>query len=424
MLCDDVAVEVDDEGKVVGVHNACARGNAHFRHAAEGVNESPLVRDESGELRPATLEEALDRAAGLLLEASLPLLYGWSTTTCEAQWEGLKLARALGAVIDSTASICQGHAFAALQAVGGATCTLGDVINKCDAVIYWGANPHEAHPRHVGKTAFSRGMFRISGREMKKLVTVDVRTTPTAHANDLFLQVAPGTDFEVLQALRVALRDDGSLPATLGGLPGSKWREFLDLVKQAEFPAFFFGLGLTASPGGVHNVEALLSFARALADLAGVPAQVVPMVGHANMRGACETFLAGAGVPFGASFARRDRPGSCWSQPGETTTFDLLRSGQADALLIVGADPASHLPLAVAAELRSVPVVVLDARSTQTTRFADVVIPTKRAGLEATGTAVRFDGVPVRLSAPLRLTGRDWPDDATVLRNLRERVER
>ena len=66
------------------------------------------------------------------------------------------------------------------------TCTLGEVKNRADLVIYWGGNPAECHPRHFTKYALMpKGRFIPNGRKDRTMVLVDIRETPTAKAADI-----------------------------------------------------------------------------------------------------------------------------------------------------------------------------------------------------------------------------------------------
>ena len=79
------------------------------------------------------------------------------------------------------------------------TCTLGEVKNRADFIIYWGGNPAECHPRHFTKyTLTQKGKFVPNGRKDRTMVLVDIRETPSVKAADIFLQIRPGKDFEVL----------------------------------------------------------------------------------------------------------------------------------------------------------------------------------------------------------------------------------
>ena len=87
------------------------------------------------------------------------------------------------------------------------TCTLGEVKNRADLIIYWGGNPAECHPRHFTKyTLMQKGKFVPNGRKDRTMVLVDIRETPSAKAADIFLQVRPGKDFEVITILRALVK--------------------------------------------------------------------------------------------------------------------------------------------------------------------------------------------------------------------------
>ena len=106
-----------------------------------------MIRKE-GELKEVSYQEAYDRAAEILLKAEKPLLYGWASTVCEAQKKGILLAEEVGAVLDSTATVCHGPSVIGIEEKGLPGATLGQVKNRADTIVFWGCNPAEAHPRH------------------------------------------------------------------------------------------------------------------------------------------------------------------------------------------------------------------------------------------------------------------------------------
>ena len=90
---------------------------------------------------------------------------------------------------------------------GKVSCTLGEVKNRADFILYWGGNPAECHPRHFTKyTIMQKGKFIPEGRKGRTMVLVDIRETMSVKAADIFLQVRPGKDFEVITALRALVK--------------------------------------------------------------------------------------------------------------------------------------------------------------------------------------------------------------------------
>jgi formylmethanofuran dehydrogenase subunit B len=99
-VCDDIQLHANDE-RIVEAKRACVLGKAWFlNHTAERLYPDALVDG-----RETSVEEAIAAAAELLTQADLPLVYGMSNITCEAQREAVALAERLGGVIDSHTSL-------------------------------------------------------------------------------------------------------------------------------------------------------------------------------------------------------------------------------------------------------------------------------------------------------------------------------
>jgi formylmethanofuran dehydrogenase subunit B len=56
--------------------------------------------------------------------------------------------------------------------------TPGQIKNRSDAIVFWGCNPVQAHPRHMSRySSFARGFFTEKCRKGRKIIAVDVRKT-------------------------------------------------------------------------------------------------------------------------------------------------------------------------------------------------------------------------------------------------------
>ena len=99
-VCDDIELRADSE-RIVETKAACVLGTAWFKnHTAERLYPDALIDG-----KPATVNEAVEAAAEYLYNANLPLVYGLSNTTCEAQREAVRLAELIGGVVDSHTSL-------------------------------------------------------------------------------------------------------------------------------------------------------------------------------------------------------------------------------------------------------------------------------------------------------------------------------
>ncbi|MGD9491425.1 MAG: molybdopterin-dependent oxidoreductase, partial [Methanoregulaceae archaeon] len=164
--CDDLEVLVSDDGKkVLETRNACVIGNEIFHHASSPNRPTrPRMRQEDGTVKEVTYDEAIDYTAKTLLKAKKPLIYGFGSTNCEGMSAVARVAEKAGAVLDNCASICHGPSFLAIFDNGYPSCTLGEVKNRADVVLFWGCNPMHAHPRHTSRySIFPRGFFTTKG---------------------------------------------------------------------------------------------------------------------------------------------------------------------------------------------------------------------------------------------------------------------
>jgi len=299
---------------------------------------------------------------------------------------------------------------------GKVTCTLGEVKNRADLIIYWGGNPAECHPRHFTKyTLTQKGKFVPKGRKGRTMVLVDIRETPSVKAADIFLQVRPSMDFEVLTTLRALIKDQPVNPDAVAetGLTVAQLQELADRMKKARFGVLFFGMGLSMTRGKHMNSAALLALAAELNAFTKFVA--MPMRGHGNVTGADVVMRWTTGYPFGVNLCR----GYPRYNPGEFSTVDLLLRGDNDGALILGADPGATMPQPAIDHLARIPTIVLDPKVTHTSRLARVHITTAVTGISAPGTAYRMDEIPLPLRPALKSP---YPTDEEVLRRIYKAV--
>jgi len=455
--CDDLEVIVENN-KIIDARNACALSAAKFSNYSAHRNTKPFVR-KNGKLVEASLNEAIKKSAEILSKASYPLLYGWSCTSCEAIRAGLELAEEVGGVIDNTSTICHGPSTLAIQDVGLPAATLGQIRHRADLIIYWGSNPWSSHPRHIERyTALSEGRFQKgiwrrllsrlsadSGRkkrsivarlvfkrgslalpekeqkaqyafpsEGRKFIVFDVRKTRSADMADYFVQIEPGKDYEVLQALRALIRDEELDVEEVAGIPAETLEEIADLMINCRFGILFFGLGLTMSRGKIRNVEAAIKLTRDLN--MRTKFLIMPMRGHFNVTGADTVFTWQTGYPYAVDFSH----GYPRYNPGETSAVDILRRGDSDAALIVASDPVSNFPNEVTHNLVKKPLIVIDPHMSLTALMADVFIPSAFVGIEAEGTTYRMDHVPLPLKKLVEPPGGCLPDEEILRRIAQE----
>lgn len=411
-VCDDMELTVDmDEKRITKAKNACVLGRAWF--AEHVIEDKPAALIDGKEV---SVEDAIEEAAQVLARAKFPITYGLSDTTCEAQRQAVAITDIIRGTIDTTTSVCHGPSGIAFQGVGESTMSLGEVKNRADFVLYWGGNPAESHPRHFTRYAVTpKGMYIPNGRKDRTVVLVDVRKTPSAPVADLFLQVKPGKDFELLWALR-ALVKGRHIDPNIEEITGVSLETLADLVekmKNCRYGVLFFGMGLTMTRGRHFNSGALLALATDLNEFTHFVAK--PVRGHGNVTGADNVVSWQTGYPFGVNFSR----GFPRFNPGEFTTVDTLSRGDADAALIIASDPASNFPRAAIEQMKKIPVISLDTKRTDTSKLAHVAFSTATYGINTSGTVYRMDDIPITLRPAF---DSPFPTDEEILTAIKKRV--
>jgi formylmethanofuran dehydrogenase subunit B len=437
-LCDDIELTIED-GKVAKVKNGCSVCESKFLgYRSEHRTRTPLMR-KNGELVEVSIADAVHKAAEILARANYPILYGWSSTSCEAQRVGMELAEEVSGVIDNTSVVCHGPSVLSVQEVGLPSCTLGQIRHRADFIIYWGCDPWSAHPRHLERyTAFTEGRFEKSDwrgymkkvkasvgkkkvksalrrefvrkqpqvmpepeimskpppamwKEGRKLMFVDVRKTMSAENADYFIQVEPNKDYELMQALRALVRDQDLDVDKVAGVPVEYLEEVADAMVRCEFGVIFFGLGLTMSAGKFRNVDVAISLVRDLN--MRTKFVIMAMRGHFNVTGADIVSTWQSGYPYAVDYSL----GYPRYNPGETSVTDVLLRQESDAALVIASDPVSNFPRKAVEHLVKNPLVVIDPHMNATALMGDVVFPSAFVGIEVGGTAYRMDHVPLPL---------------------------
>jgi len=412
-VCDDMELTVDlDEKRITKAKNACVLGRAWF--AEHTIGDWPVAMIDGKEV---SKEEAIEETAQTLVKAKFPIIYGLSDTTCEAQRQAVAISDIIRGTIDTTTSVCHGPSGLAFQGVGESTMSLGEVKNRADLVIYWGGNPAASHPRHFTRyTVTPKGMFIPNGRKDRTVVLVDIRKTPSAPVADLFIQVKPGKDFEVLWALRALVKGKNIDPSIEEetGVSLATLEDLVDKMKNCRYGVLFFGMGLTMTRGRHFNSGAIMALTTDLNEFTHFVTK--PVRGHGNVTGADNVLSWQTGYPFGVNFNR----GYPRFNPGEFTTVDTLSRGDADAAMFIASDPASNFPKVAIEHMKKIPVISLDTKQTETSNLAHVAFATSTYGINTGGTVYRMDDVPITMRSAF---DSPYPDDEEILTAIKKRVQ-
>ncbi|MGQ9669184.1 MAG: hypothetical protein ACUVWY_03340 [Desulfosoma sp.] len=405
-LCDDIDVVIQND-RVMEVVNACAWGAARFLGWKRFSSSMPRALCATHRKRSRQRRQALPRQDAVaecrehLFHAQRVVVYGLSQLSVESLeclMQGLRWWKTLwipsdGLLLEAFVNLYRWHT--------PASTTLECVRNNADFVVFWGANPLRSAPRLLARyILFPRGRFTERGVEDRAAWAVDIQTTEMARVTKL-LSIPQDAERAFLQTLHQA-SFEGPVTST-AGVADKELRAFLKDLNRARYRVFFLGRGPLFHAHGSAVLEGLAAWVENLGALA--PTFLLPMPTDFNSAGFLLAFLSCGGLANPLWHLQGDLHG--WNpQPG-----DLLLALSGDCFWFLKEEQKQ------AVQKHRIPVLALSAYETMTTAEADVVIAVGLQGLEASGFAVRLDGVSFYVE---RLWDRDLPSDTVVMQELFE----
>jgi formylmethanofuran dehydrogenase subunit B len=380
LLCDDVTLEASSEG--VRLRPECGLGAQWFSERIRRLVGTPSATIDG---EATDVESALTRAAELLRRARRPLVHGFDGATVEDARAAVALADRLGALVSTGAVSGPWPGAPAVPLRGASTATLGEIRERSQLVVIWREDPETTHPRLLERLGFDGGAERT-------LVVVDDADTATAGRARVRLRWARERDLEALTILHALTRTRppatvpaGELDQPLSGL--------LERVRAVRHVAFVYGEGLTAGAGGQRRALALHELIRALCHERHAVTLALPRA--AGTRSADDVVAWQSGYGGNVDFASGHPELVTATQPLDDVDVRLLLDSAGAAEIAIGSLPPG--------------------------RDVHVWIRTAAAGVSATGTAHRLDGVPLALQAP---EPDGAPTAAALLARLLDEVQR
>lgn len=379
LLCDDATVVVSS-GSIGGMSPACALGSAWL-----GSGAVPGYIRSSG--KDATFESVIAAATSLLTGArGRVLVYLGPGLTIEALKPAVAIADRLQAATDTATSAAAASGILAGQRRGRAAATLGELKNRADVVLFWGADPARTHPRLIERLVNAKGTHTPDGRASRTVVSVRIGADGAVDGADMSLQLPAAAELSALSLLR-SIVAGGAVPeaaARIAGLPELAARlvvaKYVAIVADGED-------GDPSRPS--QRAEGLIALTQALNT--PVRAALFTLRSGDNRNGVESLLTWQTGYPFAVEF-----------RSGVPTYGDrrgLEDLGSLDAALLVGDWRA--IPTASLAAMASLPRVVVGPGASDAPGAPLVAIDTGRAGIHEGGTAYRLDDIPLPLAPAL-----------------------
>lgn len=376
LLCDDVTVAVSPRG-LADLAPACALGSAWLGSGAVPDHIRSAGKDVS-------FEAAIQAATTLLAAArGRVLVYLGPGLTIEALKPAVAIADRLRAVTDTATSAAAASGILAGQRRGRAAATLGELRNRADVVLFWGADPARTHPRLVERMLAAKGTHAPQGRASRTVLSVRIGEDGVIAGADTSLQLPAGSELAALSILRSIVAGNPSpAAAPMAGFPELAARltsaKYVAIVADGED-------GDPARPS--QRAEGLVALTQAL----NTPtrAALFTLRSGDNRNGVEALLTWQTGYPFAVEF-RTGVPAYATDRRG----LDDLAS--VEAALLVGDWRA--IPAGAMAALGAIPHVVIGPASSEVPGAPRVTIDTGRAGIHEGGTGYRMDDVPLPLA--------------------------
>jgi formate dehydrogenase alpha subunit len=421
--------------------------------------KTPLIK-RNGKFEEATWDEALDLIARRFTEIrekyGRKALAGYTSAKCtnEDNYLFMKFIRTVfgNNNVDYCTRLCHASTVTAmLRALGdGAGSNSIEDYETSDCMLITGNNMIETHP--VTATFVKYAVQRNGA----KVIIIDPKWTPLVKNAHIWLQPRLGTDVALLNGMiRVIIREDlvdydfiekrvdGGMEAfhalkevvekytpeyveEVTGVPAALMAEAARIYATAKRPLIGTGMGFSQQVTGTHNVFCLINMMLITGQIGREGAGLNPPRGQNNVQGASDvgaapTIYPGY-IPVDDDENRR-KVARVWGVPFEEldgekglSTVEIMQAayrGEVKAMYIMGENPMVTDPNLNHTEeaIRKLEfLVVQDIFHTETTPFADVILPAA-AYAEKNGTFVNSDRRVLRVRKAVTPPGearQDW----------------
>ena len=358
--------------------------------------------------------------------------------------------------VDHCTRLCHSTSVAAMNralATAAASGSMREIEEACDVIFIAGANTTESHP------VFG-ALIKRARAKGATLIVADVRKTELAGLADIHLQMLPGTDVALYNAMlahiirvglvdRTFIRDRTTdfdkveaavapytleVAARITGIPADLIRGAAELYARGPNTSTLWAMGLTQHATGTDIVASLLNLLLACGMIGRWGAAMIPIRGQNNVQGASDV----GAIPFAYTDyrpvkdpANRKEYAAAWGVAEDSLSLEnglmvteIVKEGSpVRGMFIMGENPVLSDPNVAKAEewVRKLEfLAVQDLFLTETARWADVVLPGSSFA-EKEGTFANTDR-HIQLALAAVPTPGDARQDLDILVDLSRRL--
>lgn len=398
LLCDDLTISREN-GQVCVETRGCHLTQRRFLEAASRAELRPKI---GGQV--ATRDTAIQTAADLIEQASLPVIAGLETDVAGCR-SALQLAERIKACIDQHAGSSSLLNTSRIQTDGGFFITLTEARNSSDLLVLINPNLIARFPRLLEILNYAE-IGRCRQNQGRNLAVVGETRDNTAELDNAAVHVECNLEDAGLVASRVQSRLE-KRPGSAGRLHRdleAQTDQLVSLIDDSRYPVFVWASEDFVFPMGDLAIDSFFRLIESLNRSKRAAGMTLASSASAVTANAVATWRCGNPLPI--SF----REATPEYQPGYCSLQSVVRRGDTDLVIWVGGlEETVEMPDTEAK------TVVLSSVEPQS---ADVFLPVSIPGIDHDGHLFRSDWIVSRYLHGLKF--RDGFSSAETLQEIQE----
>lgn len=404
LLPDDLVIEQDGNQLRLSGHD-CAKSRAAIEKPPK--NLQPRIKG-----KPASLDEAIEAAAGILRKSQQPLFAGLGTDVAGMR-ATVALAEATHGAMDHMHGQAMSNNYRVLQSRGWMTTTLTEIRNRADLVLFVGTDASNAYGFYERAIWPQDSMFDPKPKD-RQLVYLGSGLQPgkvpgagKGH-KPRHLKCPPAALGEVTGALN-ALLNEQPVNDKVAGLKLDDLQKLVDQLRNAKYSVIVWSPGDLPEDNGEAIIESICNLIESLN--ASTRSSGFILGGDDAATTAANVTAWLTGYPLRVSFAR----GYPEYDPAAFSTDNMIATGTADSLVWLSTlDADKKMPST------KLPAIVIADSDKACSKTPDVFIPAGIPGIDHKGVLIRGDSV---VSLPLqKLRDSDRPAASEILKAIHARL--
>lgn len=377
LLCDDIFVELDANGKLIRTVNACFRGNDFLKNFSNERRFLSPFQKEMGLTMNLSMDETLQILTKEIKNANSISFYGLGAISYNQQIEVIKTIQKLKQQnkkihIDNCSNIIHLSVKYGLNLA-----SIGQAINNGDIFIFYNTDPTHSHPKLAGKLLFSRGLFRSTGKEVKKCILFDTDKSNLIQVKDIFIDSNKINTDNLLLQLNRLLNEENVNNIQITNLNENELSDLKKYLKAAEY-----GIIVTTIPLDRIKSEQWIQQVQELSLILNKAAKgrfsIIPLTLTSNELGLAHAVLS--------SFSKEDLKKII--EPSVEPS---------DLAIIFGGEYLQDVYKNQEFQYPEKKKILFDNFPSDVSKIAKINIPFKIPGIELEDISIRLDGINVNL---------------------------